>query len=83
MSPRWLIRAWVLLLALTALGTALHFSPLPVPLRGGLILGAAAIKGRLILLDYLELRGVEFWAGGIQLTLAALLSLLLVLYLAA
>jgi nitric oxide reductase NorF protein len=83
MSTRRLIRAWLLLSILTAFGTAVHLGALPDALTGALILCAAMLKTRLIVLDYLELRGVEGWAGGVQAILAALLALVLVLYLAA
>ena len=83
MTQRHLIRAWLTLAALTALGTALHFSGLPPKLAGGLILLGAWLKARLVLLDYLELRGVPGWSGGILFGLLVFVTLLLVLFLAA
>lgn len=75
--------AWGQLSVLTAFGTAMHFAALPGEVTGTLILAAATLKARLILLDYLEVRGVEGWSGGLQTALAALIVLFLVLYLAA
>lgn len=82
-SSRRLIRTWAALAVLTALSTALHFSGLPPHVAGGMILIAAWLKARLILLDYLELRGVPGWAAGILSVLAALITLLMVLFLTA
>ncbi|WP_370402735.1 cytochrome C oxidase subunit IV family protein [Sulfitobacter sp. JB4-11] len=83
MTPARLIRAWGALAALTAFSTALHFSGLSPLITGCVILVVAWIKARLVLLDYLELRGVEGWAGGVVMSLAALIALLLVLFVAA
>ncbi|WP_187428092.1 hypothetical protein ROLI_002160 [Roseobacter fucihabitans] len=82
MTRAHLIRAWVVLAALTALGTALHFSALPPKIAGSLILLAAWLKARLVLLDYLELRGVPGWSGGILFGLLGFVVLLLLLFLA-
>ena len=84
LMTQWrLLRAWALLAALTAFSTALHLSPLPGGVSGCLILGAAWIKSRVILLDYLELGGVAHWAAGLQMGLAALILVFAVLFLAA
>lgn len=83
MTKHDLARAWVLLAALTVVSTLLHFSDLPAALMGVMILIIAGAKARLILLDYLELRGVMGWQGGILAGLAALISVMLVLLLAA
>ncbi|MEM7641624.1 MAG: cytochrome C oxidase subunit IV family protein [Pseudomonadota bacterium] len=83
MTRRGLLRAWLSLTALTALGTGLHFSGLPPRVAGGLILAIAGLKARLVLLDYLELRGVAGWAAGLQFIMAALITLLTVLFVAA
>lgn len=83
MTRSTLIRAWLALAALTALGTALHFSALPPKIAGGLILLSAWLKARLVLLDYLELRGVQGWSGCILFGLFSFVALLLVLFLAA
>lgn len=82
MTTVQLIRTWVALTALTVLGTALHFSSLPPKAAGGLILLAAWLKARLVLLDYLELRGVPGWSSGLLAGLAGFIALLLVLFLA-
>ncbi len=78
-----LIRAWALLADFTAFSTLLHFSDVHPSITGCLILGAGWVKARLILLDYLELRGVPNWSAGLQTGLAALVALLTVLFLAA
>ena len=62
--PR-LFRTWATLSVLTAASTALHFSGLPAQITGSFILLAAWIKARLILLDYLELRGIPGWSAGL------------------
>ncbi|MDW3225757.1 MAG: cytochrome C oxidase subunit IV family protein [Paracoccaceae bacterium] len=83
MTGAHLIRAWLALTAFTALGTVLHFSPMPATVSGSLILLAAGLKARLVLLDYLELRGVPGWSGGILFGLFCFIALLLTLFLAA
>ncbi|MFK7837322.1 MAG: cytochrome C oxidase subunit IV family protein [Sulfitobacter sp.] len=83
MTAQHLIRTWAALALLTTLGTALHFSTAAPKVMGALILIAAGLKARLVLLDYLELRGTAGWAGGTIGSLAALIALLLVLLLAA
>lgn len=82
-TDRRLIRTWAALAMLTALSTALHFSGLPPHITGAMILIAAWLKARLILLDYLDLRGVPGWAAGILLVLAAFIFLLMALFLVA
>ena len=79
MTPSSLIRTWIALALLTAIGTALHFSGLPPQVAGSLILLAAWFKARFVLLDYLELRGVPGWSSGLLSVLAAFNALLLVL----
>lgn len=79
---RRLIRSWLALVVLSALSTGLHLSALPADVTGVLILTAAWLKGRLILLDYLELRGVVGWANGIVFGLACFTALLTILFLA-
>ncbi|WP_299675652.1 cytochrome C oxidase subunit IV family protein [uncultured Roseobacter sp.] len=78
-----MVRTWSALAALTALSTALHLSGLPAHITGALVLIVAWIKARLILLNYLELHDRPGWACGILLALAALIALLIVLFLAA
>ena len=80
--PR-LFRTWATLSVLTAASTSLHFSGLPAQITGSLILLAAWTKARLILLDYLELRGIPGWSAGLQFCLLILIALLLTLFLAA
>ncbi|MCK0150466.1 cytochrome C oxidase subunit IV family protein [Marivita sp. S6314] len=83
MTRASLYRAWIILAVLTAIGTALHFSPLSPVIAGLLILAIAGVKARIVLLDYLELRGVPGWSNGIQAVLFALLALIAVLFAAA
>ncbi len=79
MTAPALIRAWVTLVGLTGLSTALHLSGIDRQITGPLIVIFAGVKARLVLLDYLELRGVEGWSTGILSGLYALVALFLIL----
>lgn len=83
MTAQRLACAWGALLALTVLGAALPFSGSPPRLAGVAILAVAGMKARLVLLDYLELRGVIGWAAALQSILAAFIVGLAALALAA
>lgn len=83
MNQDHLLRTWAMLATLSAVSTLLHFSTLSGAISGSVILIIAGIRARLVLLDYLELRGVESWSTGMTTALSALIALLLVLLLAA
>lgn len=88
-----LVRAWITLMALSAAATILSLSRpmLPTgdtglagfvaPLTGGLVLGLAWLKARVILARYLGLAAAPSWRRGFDLVLALFCLLLLALYL--
>ena len=76
-----LTRSWLVMAALAFLVAALLLFAPPLPRLGWLamILGAAFIKSRLILLDYLELRAAQSWRQAAVASLTVLLLLMAVL----
>jgi nitric oxide reductase NorF protein len=84
-DSRRLMLAWGMLVALTVVGTALSLvAPVWVPaeLLGLGILVIAWAKARILLLDYLGLRGAPSWRGGAVFALSAVILLLVGLRLA-
>lgn len=78
LTRTWLIMSGLVLLVVMALAVP----GLPRLAWIALIMAAALIKGRLILLDYLELRNAASWRGGAVAGLATLLLLMTVLAMA-
>ena len=76
-----LTRSWLVMAALAFLvaGFLVFAPPLPRPGWLAMILGAAFIKSRLILLDYLELRAARSWRQAAVASLTVLLLLMAVL----
>jgi nitric oxide reductase NorF protein len=72
---RRLNRSWLAMVAVTlVLAAALAVASRVLPAAGwiGLAALASLVKARLILLDYLGLRGVDGWRGGFMAGLAGL-----------
>ncbi|WP_415184715.1 nitric oxide reductase F protein [Phaeovulum sp.] len=84
-----LIRAWIWLVALSGVSTALSIAvargalsgPM-ISVGGALILTLAWAKSRIILVQYLGLAEAPFWRRGFEMVLAFYAILLLGLYLA-
>lgn len=81
-------RAWIILLALSALTTALAVAQpaltgWAIPACSSVLLGLAWLKARVILARYLGLAAAPDWLRGFNLVLALYAGLLLTLTLAA
>ena len=88
MTLRSLLRAWIILLALSAASTAFAEVAIPRGLSPAMQAAGAALltlvtlaKARTILSDYLRLAEAPAWRQGFTLVLSAYLLLLLGLYL--
>ncbi len=76
-----LARSWLIMSGLAVcVALLLAVAPtLPRPIWLAVVLGSAALKSRLILLDYLELRGAAVWRSGAMGAVIVLITALAVL----
>lgn len=76
-----LTRSWLVMSALVAaVALPLAFAPaMPRLAWLAMVMAASFLKARLILLDYLDLRGSAGWRSGAMLALSALLLMMAVL----
>lgn len=81
MSVSEIYRAWVFLLALSFVTTALTvLTGLPAPAAVGLLLMLSGIKARTIIGRYLELRSSNFWMKVFDLVIGLFLLIAFLLF---
>jgi len=83
-SPKPLLRAWALLIALSLATTALTVligDDAPHPALAGAVLALAGLKASAILRRYLGLAAAPVWRKGVETVLAALLVTLFAVWL--